>query len=104
MGVYVKGMEMPESCRECPFTYWDGVTGERWCDRIIAPCNKVDCPLVEVPTPHGRLVDANELCKKIERKTAEPDYQHTSEDWKVGLYIGEDLVYDAPTVIEAEGE
>ena len=90
MGVYVKGMEMPESCRECPFTYWDGVTGERWCDRIIAPCNKVDCPLVEVPTPHGHLIDGAELVYKLE-------------------YVGEqdDAIYYAelaPTVIEAEGE
>lgn len=53
MGVYIKGMEMPKKCSECPF----------W---TITSCTatfqgKKSCPLIEVPEPHGRLIDADEL-------------------------------------------
>jgi len=67
MGVYIKGMKMPESCYVCPF-----------CDYVSARCDAVKgnpytpesryekradfCPLVPVPD-HGRLIDADALCE-----------------------------------------
>lgn len=65
MSILIKGMEMPKSCKDCPchkFAYdnWDrpynycGVTGG---------VTLVNCPLVEIPTPHGRLIDENELLR-----------------------------------------
>ena len=63
MGVYIKGMEVPESCYVCPF-----------CDYVSARCDAVKrnpytpesryekradfCPLVPVP-PHGGLIDVD---------------------------------------------
>lgn len=60
-------MKLPKSCKECIL-----------CDKkIIAgfnhysckPLNKTafingkrdDCPIVEIPTPHGRMIDADKL-------------------------------------------
>ena len=48
------------------------------------------CPLVEVPTPHGRLIDADEIEK----------YVH--EWYDVGEYVFADTIRNADTIIEAE--
>ena len=49
-----------------------------------------DCPLVEIPTPHGRLIDADELVRI----------------WTGAKFYGsiKPIVDARPTVIEAEGE
>ena len=49
-----------------------------------------DCPLVEIPTPHGRLIDADELANKT-------FYSLTGAP-----YITYRTFCNAPTVIEAE--
>ena len=50
------------------------------------------CPLIDIPTPHGRLIDADKLANKtFYSKTSAP-------------YITYKKFVDAPTVIEAEGE
>ena len=52
------------------------------------------CPLVEVPEPHGRLIDADALQCKV-------------DDIGLGYYavlgVTEDTIEMAPTVIGAEG-
>ena len=63
MGVYIKSMEMPKDCRECPMQVYYS-TGDTWCkpaDMILAEdYNPIPfdgrpkwCPLVEVPKPPG---------------------------------------------------
>lgn len=67
MGVYITGMEMPESCYYCPFR--QGSFGKfpihRAMCMVTGEVMPVDgeniqhdqpCPLVYVP-PHGRLID-----------------------------------------------
>ena len=81
MGVYIKGMEMPEDCFTCP------LKEEGFCNLTNAYASNInkinsDCPLIEVPEPHGRLIDADKLFRDIE--------------W--------DDIENAPTIIEAEGE
>ena len=51
-----------------------------------------DCPLVEISTPHGDLVDRNKLL-------AEYDRQHEGEAGKARK-----IMEQAKAVIEAEGE
>lgn len=63
MGVYIKGMEMPTSCRACLYSRTD-IRNVDWCvlTEKDLPC---DCPLVPVP-PHGDLIDRDEIpYKKI---------------------------------------
>jgi len=54
------------------------------------------CPLIEIPTPHGRLGDLDAL--KAQYKYGEAD----SEDEKVWMMNIRRAIANAPTVIEAE--
>lgn len=55
-----------------------------------------DCPLVEIPTPHGRLVDIKSV-EDGKFTTVSNEYQRW---WNGAL---DSVVDNAPTVIEAEG-
>lgn len=85
MSVMIKGMKMPKTCAECPFLY-DGdacyAMNKRdsiWLPLVINSASteykinqfpykekRVDwCPLVEVPTPHGKLVDIDAMIDRF---------------------------------------
>ena len=74
MSECVVRMEMPSCCHDCPFEadQWDypicRVTGRSEGYRFDARNNRmVDCPIVcSLPEGHGRLVDKDEMLKKIE--------------------------------------
>ena len=112
MGVYIKGMEMPKNCFDCPCYhhkvddgYYDyeicgasgtvfndgysSVTGHK--DHIVPFKERLDnCPLVPVP-PHGRLVDADAIGM---------NYIYIRDD---GMKIYTQRAIDnAPTIIPAE--
>ena len=65
MSVIVKNMEMPKNCKSCPLRY--SSTGYAWCDitgtslALEIDMRDYTCPLVEIPTPHGRLGDLDKL-------------------------------------------
>lgn len=73
MGVYIKGMDMPKTCRDCGYCwvrkdmknceakYGLPISNDRW-DMERASF----CPLTEVPEPHGRLIDADALADDLE--------------------------------------
>jgi len=69
MSVIVKNMEMPKNCKSCPLRY--SSTGYAWCDitgaslALEIDMRDYTCPLVEIPTPHGRLIDADELKSRL---------------------------------------
>ena len=98
MSVLIKGMKMPKSCSECGFEC------RAYCflvDTVIESNDRPDwCPLVEVPTPHGRLVDCETLKDNLavlfERNEILIDV------WLV--YAIDDLIDELPTIIEAEEE
>lgn len=93
----------------CPFAHYDmfntfcgcDITrGKRWAvknDKDYAESStRPDwCPLIEVPEPHGRLIDADAVFDNLERTGW---YNNADRD------IAEDLVLDAPTVIPASEE
>ena len=70
--------------------YGDYYTDEH-CVEIGTRAN--NCPLVEVPEPHGRLIDADKFNEFIEKNCTD----NLADLWK-------ELVRRQPTVIEAEGE
>ena len=95
MSILIKGLDMPMSCGEC---------GEVWCEHWHYSWNlpyesykSPDCPLVEIPTPHGRLIDADEL---IEAHYNYCNKHHGEAD--VFYMWSKDLMDDAPTILEAE--
>lgn len=64
------------------------------------------CPLVEVPTPHGRLIDADALKSHIENDgyTEAFAMAHIGREGKFFLMGNITVDIDEqPTVIEAEG-
>ena len=111
MGVYIKGMEMPKNCWECPCYhhkiddgYYDyeicganrtifndgysSVTGHK--DHIDPFKKRLDnCPLVPVP-PHGDLIDREPFIQFI--KT----YWDSYDQWFV------EQLEARPTIIPAE--
>ena len=75
MSLLIKGVEMPDSCLNCRFRTTilknvlsptmrtsayacliNGMEINNWYEE-----KHKDCPLVEIPTPHGRLIDADKL-------------------------------------------
>lgn len=95
MGVYIKGVEMPTICEDCPCFYpeyneCNAIVG-RWVDGKGTPPS--DCPLVYVPA-HGDLIDRNALILRV-------DMHGTN---KFGM-LDEDIrqfINDAPTIILAD--
>lgn len=73
MGLYIKGMRMPEKCVECRFADWSSLHRTASCKlKDYEPCfsdysteyitqRSEHCPLVELPDHHGRLIDENEV-------------------------------------------
>ena len=94
MGVYIKDMEMPKTCRECPLEqshdrYNCAITGKSYSWALSD--RPSDCPIAPVPK-HGRLVDADALEIKMRNRK-----------YKYGRESDPDcLVVDAPTIIPAE--
>ena len=100
MGVYIKGMEMPKNCQDCPFSdheAWCLIPGD-WRERYYCPHDVVSefCPLIEVKEPHGDLTDKDKLMQEF--MDSDLDYLQR-DDWKEIIQI----VSDADVVIEAEG-
>ena len=105
MSVLIKGFKMPEDCRECPLEMYYMNCGETRCraeNKILAENFKTIpfdsrpdwCPLVEVPAPHGDLIDKSQI-KVVELE----DSVHFMR-WERNSEV--DFRIEAPTVIEAE--
>lgn len=101
MSVLVKGMEMPECCDACVFSYWSNLHQTAACKLLeYNPCfddfsreykfkRSCNCPLVEILVPHGRMIDADAFLAK---------YKHGS-NWDLEKIVGK-----AETIIEQEEE
>lgn len=109
MGVYVRGMEHPMFCVNCPLTYFhleSKKVGARCyiTDKFITEIDiNKDCPMMEVKTPHGRLVDADFEEQHYASMTINPTPDVTKQDHIHSGYTARAFQM-AKTVIEAEGE
>ena len=107
--VLIRGMEMPDGCHNCGFSYFDkGETnGGELC--IVLMCSIINqgtkgadyngyrpswCPLVPLPAGHGRLIDADALRKEIDANRPGRIYE---DGWALTV-----MDY-APTIVPAEG-
>lgn len=110
MSVIIKGMEIPDDCHACNFRddTWC-IAAQRYLQEYTVNCLKgiycreTDCPFGEVPTPHGRLIDADALVTTIK----EHDYRlHDilTDTTKPGMFTFgiEYAICNAPTIVEAE--
>ena len=94
MSILIKGMDMPETCTMC----WLSPICPVWVKEVSRhkgyDYRLPDCPLVEVPTPHGRLIDADELII----------FEAHVDGAQNGLrFVPAEFIEAAPTIIEAEG-
>ena len=107
MGVYIKGMKVPESCLKCPMQFggWCYVSPSEIDERVAPTVDEAAeqgkpewCPLVEVPEPHGRLIEAPDVS---EYEVFDED-TGTREISLLGLMECHRMVENATAVIEAE--
>lgn len=64
MSLFIKcNIGLPQGCKSCPFNYTDVcIASNRGIDtRAFVHIRHPDCPLSEIPSPHGRLIDAEKL-------------------------------------------
>jgi hypothetical protein len=97
MSVIAKNMEMPKNCAYCPLSEYRnssildckqiGTVGTASRDNNVLKRRHPNCPLIEVPTPHGDLVDRDAL-------------KNDMRNWNPSIIA---VVDATPTVIEAEG-
>ena len=75
MSVLVKGIDMPKDCVSCR---WHA----RWGCEItgIVTNGAQGCPLVSIPTPHGRLIDGDALESLIYERISDLDYKADAFD------------------------
>ena len=96
MAVLIKGMEMPNNCRDC----WHSLcckytlTGD---ERYYSKSD--DCPLVPVPE-HGRLIDADALVRELTSIRA--SFGSANGLVEGGLNIAVSTVNGRSTIIPAE--
>ena len=107
MSVLIKNMKMPSRCFDCTFSKWSNLHQTKACNcgsYYFKPCfednseefyeKRADfCPLVEVPVPHGRLIDACALLEDVRKNSVSYSADDFAHEW----------VDVQPTVIEAEG-
>lgn len=96
MNILIKGIKMPESCYECSGffnkadyhqCYYD--KDDRDLDELNVYATRPEwCPLVEIPTPHGRLIDERELRRLIKNSCY--------------TVLTNELIDQCKTIVEAE--
>ncbi len=121
MSVIVKGMKMPKNCESCPCKTADAFGGLGCQATGYIPLRKVNqdrpdwCPLGELPTPHGDLIDSDALKASL-RESIALCYEWVKRMKKSRKYVmtikaEQSLgtfeecyhrVKSAPTIIEAE--
>ena len=100
MSVIVRGMGMPQKCGQCNLYHAEHpmhcmvVEGHRTVGAPYGMPRPDWCPLVEIPTPHGRLGDLDKL----------NIHDVSPVDGFCVMGVTEEDIELADTVIEAEGE
>lgn len=102
MSVLIKNMRMPKSCYDCPL--YDDEDGfceaqKEFLHLIISNRDKdTNCPLVEIKTPHGKLVEFIDV-------TTTFDEDSGTEQVNLGdAFSAYFKMRESNAVIEAEGE
>ena len=117
MSVLIKNMEMPNKCWDCELfdelsIHFTGITAPNtdigWCrgckkeilDMDYKECKPIWCPLVEISTPHGRIIDAEKFAKDI--YSAWTLWEKKGENCYLFSDVLVPMLVGQPTVIESE--
>ena len=85
MSILIKGIEMSKTATSIEIVFRNG---EKVLNSKRLFC---DTSVVRLPTPHGRLKDADALLQRA-----------VSHGWSTPKWVSDIAIEDAPTVIEAE--
>lgn len=103
MGVYIAGIDKKE-CAECLFRGYNHciITDDYIGVDAEYPSDK--CPIVEIKSPHGRLIDADRLEVEMYHEAFETDSE--LQKWDSGCWIRykmfENHMAKAPTVLKGD--
>lgn len=104
MGIYIKGIEMPKSGYVDVRIFHDNRATTSTAER---PFYK-EMVVAEVPTPHGRLIDAEwvnkALIETLEALKKNPKMDKEEMHLISAFHTLGVMVADAPTIIESEEE
>ncbi len=106
--ILIRNIKMPKNCLECPcfqFEWFDDDI-DGYCKALKTKImnrskHHPDCPLVEIPTPHGQLGDLDALQEQIKLTIQDA---HMGALWKQGMIYAHGLVEASKIIIEAEEE
>ena len=110
MSIYIKGMEMPTSCRKCDFFInCDSCEGwECYCPLVgligyesnaSLDKRRDDCPLIPVPK-HGDLIDKDALEQDVSDSVVFSGRENNPEIYGANKIIN--CIHHAPTIIPAD--
>ena len=115
MILLIEGVDMLSSCQSCNLKRFAGnrvLSGCKpevlyecpFCDGLFALKSKrqPSCKFEQLPTPHGRLIDADRLMEVIERNAYTLINYCNSKDRGMFLCGIRQAIDEAPTIIEAE--
>lgn len=116
MSYIVKSETFPESCNKCDSCYM--CPGVRYCslshqadgkhldvkDYFYNNTKHPDCPLLELPKKHGRLIDADRLTKILQDTldNYSDNYNDGKTVEKLVVDVCKQFIEHCPTIIEAE--
>lgn len=92
MNILIKGVDISPDHIQCITVFPEGFAIIEEYEMGL-PIKTTKCEVVPVPTPHGRLIDADEIIKHEHQH-----YEYLSDEF----YIEVRDVENAPTIIEAE--
>lgn len=117
--VLIRGLEMPDGCHNCRFSYFDkGETNDGepctvlMCSAMNQGTNGAEydgnrpfwCPLVPLPEGHGRLGDLDKLEDAFIRYYLEQERNNNLVFAAVEIkQRAADMIGDWPTIVPAEG-
>ncbi len=108
MSVLVKDMRFPNYCSDCEFSKPWGNSGTYcsrypWKDDVKYWKSKPDwCPLVEIPTPNGRLIDEEAVVDHFVNLSNNEWNQNVCTSWANAFAEAASDICDIPTIIQAE--
>lgn len=95
MSIIIKGLDMPNTCGQCnlrAFDEWEDEYCTVLCSDIEDHTKRLDsCPLVEIPNPHGKIIDVDNL---IPQEVWIDEMSFEAVDY--------DDIKDVPTILEEE--
>ena len=107
MAILIKGMGMPSKCIRCPVNVYGRCLVNDDKDVIKATADAVrdkDCPLIEVPEPHGDLIDANEMFVEFVIEGQRSKRYKLGEKWELNGEEIRSVISRLPTIIPASEE